>query len=330
MDAPSTPDTAAAARRKRFAAASAAGLALGVTALVPVPGPAAAASACPTGTTLVTAGVCEVRFTATPTSAWTPPSGASMLQALLVGAGGAGIGAEYAGDGGEVVLAELDDTGDVQVQVGLPGGSGGSIDVNDSVVTQGGIAQRALAGAVGEDWQWGGDGAGGPHVGDDGGPGVLVSALTTASGADSLFADDDSCFGGGGASGDWFSIASSVSDNLGQSTCGGGRGTATQSAGVWALASIEPATNSGGGGAAVRLFDDSPEPDVDLRVNQNGAAGLVVIRFAYEAVAGEPDVLANTGTPSEGVARAGLLALIASLVGLILIAARRRWSVVAE
>lgn len=87
-----------------------------------------AAAACPTGTTELSGGVCQQKFTTAGT--FTVPSGVTTLDVLLVGVGGGGQAVNGGGAGGgggevKVVLAHAVTTGTpLNVVVGT-GGAGG-------------------------------------------------------------------------------------------------------------------------------------------------------------------------------------------------------------
>ena len=269
----------ATARKSAFAVVS---LSVGATILVAGLGsPALAATGCPSGATLVAGSICEVVFTSTPSGVWTPPAGVTRVDALLVGAGGSGL-YQYGGGGGDVQVVTLATSGDVNVTVGM-GVSGNYDSVQDSVVTQGSdtfVAHGGYAppssnfpgfgGNSGNDNEangHGGSGAGAASVDGNGGAGLVVSDIPEATGT--LFEDEDSCFGGGGAHGS--STAS----------CGGGFTTDVNS-----IIGTDPVANSGGGGGSWYYNGD---------INQDGADGQVVIRYPVPT-------LANTGagdsTPS--------------------------------
>lgn len=279
-------------------------------------GSVAMAESCPTGSTLVSAGVCEVVFTSTPVSNWTPPAGTTKLQALLVGGGGAGgysnadvVG--LGGGGGGVMLVDLASTGDVTVVVGA--GRTAILSVtHTSSVTQGGTTTTADAGTSGtgttggvspsyRSTGYGGAGAGGTTSTNAGGVGLVVSALPGA--ASSLFAGDTTCYGGGGAA-----QGAIVS-------CGGGNvaEVAPQSDPAQSL----PRANSGGGGGATY----APFGGGISVIAQDGADGIVVLRFSGATLpdTGTKDLSAMAWTAAGSlIVGAGALALAARL------SARRR------
>ena len=208
----------------RVSALSTAGLLFG-TALLPAGSAFAAAAECGTDATLVADGICEVTFTETPNSAWTPPAGITKLQALLVGAGGAAGGPAnwngYGGGSGDVQLVELATTGNVSVTVGAAQPyEQDSADSNtvveqgsDTFTAEGGMSPydvngipwggTAGNGNLSAEWGQGGGGVGGSagfgaYNSASGGPGFIVNEIDPAT--FDLFANDDECLGAGGSS----------------------------------------------------------------------------------------------------------------------------------
>lgn len=310
---------------------TATGLLLGA-AFLPA-GSAFAAGGCADDAELVADGICEVTFTETPDSAWTPPAGITKLQALLVGGGGAAgesSGDGYGGGGGGVQLFELATTGDVTiVSVGL-GGVYLESDGGDTEIAQGsdgGSASGGQNGAPGG-FDWGGDsgngfqgdeyelggaGAGGGTNSDDGGAGLVVNEIDPD--VFDLFANDDRCFGGGGAGYDAWNQDGSVA-GLDDVTAACNAGSVETPAGAvlqdyyWQftgqaedLELTDPVANFGGGAAAL---------DRGAELLGDGADGIVVLRYDV--------ALAETGFDSTG-AIAGGAALVAGGVAL---AVRRR------
>ena len=182
---------------------------------------------CPAGTVdLNVTGkiVCEVTYTSTPGAAFSFPSYVHSAEALIVGAGGTSVGG-YAGGGGEVKVVSLDTATDAQITVGTSNTGYGT-----SNVTQGTSSHNADAGADGYDgngaapdpvpgqsgngnagsfFQTGvGAGGGAGTVGGFGavdqadplslfgGEGVQPADLVSST---SLFANDTTCYGGGGS-----------------------------------------------------------------------------------------------------------------------------------
>lgn len=307
------------------------GLLLGA-ALLPA-GSALAVDGCGSDATLVDTGICEVTFTETPDSAWTPPAGITKLQALLVGAGGAiGNDNEYGGGGGEVVLVELATTGDVDVTVGLGGLHAGDVDGTDTVVAQGSTIETAAFGensgrgdvdggasGNGNDGAYygGGGGAGGAASVGFAGEGVVVSDI--ASGFD-LFAEDDRCFGAGGVDVSYWQDGADARFYKEQAGCAGQNGgtltypdDAVQiSETLWGyvgdiaeISEIATLPNTGNGGARIRL------------TVEDGSDGLVAIRYDVPATP-----LASTGFDTAGSVVAG----VALVAGGAVIATRRRRS----
>jgi len=293
-------------------------------------GPAALADGgCPTGSTLVSAGVCEATFTAS--GAFTPPASATKLEALLVGAGGGGNGG-YGGGGGDVRIVDLSSSGEVTVTVGAGGtlGGGGTGIGGASSVAQGSTTESADGGTAGENGSTGGGtsgngnegsfssggGAGGNSADNvTGGPGIVVSDL-----ASTLFLSVDDCFGGGGAGFD-YGAATSVA------TCGGGYSTNVDSntgSGPYnpntGSADIFLAVaNSGGGAGTVIDFDNTAQ--WTGTPNVAGADGYVALRFSVTDLA-STGADASTAGISAGIS-AGLLAVGA---GALVFARRARRS----
>jgi LPXTG-motif cell wall-anchored protein len=316
----------------KFSAVAGTSALLGAS-LIPA-GSAFAVDGCGSDATLVDTGICEVTFTETPDSAWTPPAGISKLQALLVGAGGA-VGSgynEYGGGGGEVVLVELATTGDVDITVGVGGKNSGNVAGTNSEVQQGVIDEFAAAGTnsgngntnggnsgngnLGINYG-GGGGAGGDATIDAAGEGVVVSDIATGF---ELFASDERCFGGGGIAVSYWQDGADARFYKEQASCGGENGGtlispdyAVQVSGtLWGyvgdiaeLVQNTTLANTGNGGAKIQnLIED-------------GSDGLVAIRYDVPAAP-----LAATGFDTAGSVVAGA-ALVA---GGAVIATRRRRS----
>jgi LPXTG-motif cell wall-anchored protein len=320
----------------RVAGVSTVGVLFGV-ALIPA-GSAFAAGGCANGAELVAPGICEVTFTETPNSEWTPPAGITKLQALLVGGGGA-VGSntnEYGGGGGGVVLVELAPTGAVDVTVGEGAyrTDGPDVPSTDSTVEQGAISDSAAGGEnSGADGDFGGDsgngfegdeygsgaGAGGNATDSAAGDGLIVNEID----ADfDLFADDDRCFGGGGS--DQYAYPTTVSGNpaigveIEGVSCSGDNGgvlrypaSAVPDGNGYAifvgtssdLTMTPTLPNTGNGGASAVGEANSLE---------DGSDGVVILRY--------DTALAATGFDTTGSIAAGA-ALIAGGVAL---AVRRR------
>jgi hypothetical protein len=307
---------------------SAAGLLLGAS-LLPA-GTAFAADGCGGDATLIADGICEVTFTETPTSAWTPPAGITTLQALLVGGGGAvsDVGDEYGGGGGEVVLVELSTTGAVDVTVGTGGLNVGNVDSESSVVGQGSTDTTARGGGNSDglndfggssgngnlgDSEGSGGGAGGAADNSNAGAGVVVSDIA---GGFELFAADDRCFGGGGVNLYSWGVPTAHVRAV-SPACGGDNGgwfdfpdTATLNGIWWEFAgtaddvdAVPTLANTGNGGASFGGFIEIPE---------DGSDGLVAIR--YDAA------LASTGFDVTGAIASAAVLVTAGAI----IATRRR------
>jgi hypothetical protein len=319
---------------KSVLAISATGLLVALT-----PGVSAFASpVCSAGGTLLSSGVCELKFTQPGSHTFTPTSTITKIDALIVGAGGA-AGQEtsadaYGGGGGDVKIVSLATSGVIEVSVGA-GAISGYSTINDTAVTQattttkaeggrsaingyGGTSGSGLRGwdncgsffpiggaqAAGICYS-GGGGAGGASTSELGGPGLVVNALTGAS--TSLFADDTTCYGGGGSVGGFRAWSNSrYSAYSGASVCGGGGVTVvTNGTAFTSYDMITPRANSGSGGAKyVNAVDAAPA----FTVAQPGANGIAVIRYQDSPAA----ALANTGSNGEFdgfAAGLGLLAL---------------------
>ncbi len=273
-------------------------------------GAAQADVACDAGATLLPNSRCEVVETASGT--FTPPAGVTSLEALVVGAGGAGLTAGYGGGGGDVQIVALGPTGDVTYEVGVgTGGDGGA-----STVTQGGVTTSANGGFISTRLFSGGDsgngnssmGGGGSGAGDsamssDGGPGIVVSTLSST-----LFLDDDACYGGGGAE-----VLTTAPYPT--ATCGGAweenyvQGTSGV-AGDESADYHDVVPNSGGGATSFIV----PGDNGSSRSDHPGADGVVIFRYKLASVASMPDTglttvsLVATGTFAAGLLLAAALA----------------------
>jgi LPXTG-motif cell wall-anchored protein len=228
-----------------------------------------------------------------------------------VGAGGAGL-YQYGGGGGDVQVVSLATTGEVTITVGI-GVDGNYTSDQDSVVTQGtntttapgGLAPESSSLTYGgssgngnESTGPGGSGAGSSTEDNDGGLGLFVSDIPEAVGT--LFADDTSCYSGGGAS--YFNVNDPTTISPG---CGGG-GTADESSST----GVAPLANSGGGGGSWYESNFGPH-------SQKGADGKVVIRYS-------PVELPDTGAADS---TAGLVTGFGALLigaGAVALGARRR------
>jgi len=295
---------------------------LGTSLIIPgVVSSAQAATACPAGSTTLSSGACEVTFTSSPSSAWTPPAGITKLHALLVGAGGVGNTAPpgYGGGGGGVEVITLATSGAVTISVGTAGTAGYSSS-NDTTVTQAGTTTTAFGGWPGTTIYFGGasgsgifsisrSGAGAGDAGADGlaweggrgGAGLVVNEIDGAS--STLFTDDTDCFGGGGG---WWDAPA---------TCGGGYAPDLTSA-----TGVAPVDNSGGGGGGWYRGNGLGY------AFQNGAAGFVAFRFDAPALPDTP--LPDTGVTSTApwvLSALGLLAAgSAAALGALSLRMRRR------
>jgi LPXTG-motif cell wall-anchored protein len=309
---------------------------------------AMAAGTCGAGATLISGDICQVKFTSG-SHTFTPPAGIAKLDALIVGAGGASNVSDstvaYGGGGGDVKLVALDTTGAVTVAVGTPGvDSSPYSTANDSSVAQSGTTTTAQGGrnannygpagasgsGIAAHYDWcdygcltGGAGAGSAGVRDLahahlGGEGLVVRDLTGAS--TSLFATDDSCYGGGGGTSYFYENVGEYHSRVATPVCGGGAGSfTTNQNGSYASYSLPaPTANSGGGGGSATFFYGQ-DLSRNVRYNQPGAAGVVILRFVP---AQTPAPLPDTGMNVGGVLGLGASALIVGAAALIL--GRRR------
>jgi LPXTG-motif cell wall-anchored protein len=255
-------------------------------------------------------GICEITFPSNPIGYFAVPAGVNKLQALLVG-GGSGASAGYTGTGGEVKVVNLATKGDITfniafgAEIGNPG--------NDTSVMQNGKTYTAKGGTPDGNTSAGSSGAGGPggedkgnnssgNIGSNpadmpslnGGPGLVVKNIPGAT----LFANDNNCYGGGGASSAMIGEGSDiVAAWQGAATCGGGSTTINVDTDVYtAVAAVEHS----GGGAGSYPFGDP---------GRAGASGQVVLRYTFGS---SSTGLANTG---------GTNSVLPYLVGSALIAA---------
>ncbi len=236
----------------------------------------AATAACDGIGDVVGPGICELTFTSD--GVFTPTANMTKLEVLLVGAGASGLGESsrgYGGGGGEVKIVDFSGTTTPLTMTvaatdvtGATNGTGGSVDdsVNPATtVTNGGLPSFAAGGTSGSgqpantsggptDASGGGGAGASPTVVEDGGPGIVVSAIAPAG---SLFSTDGKCYGGGGAAG--------VPGTMGVAGCGGGG-----PADALGSAVIHPLANSGGGGGGV-----GAAAAADLY----GSDGVIVVRW---------------------------------------------------
>ena len=257
---------------------------------------------------------------------WTAPANAATVQALLVGGGGAGLG--YGGGGGSMAFATLNTTDPVTVVAGYGGDDSAEFDHGNggaSTVTQAGTTTTAAGGQAGDLQQGasgtnagntfgtdsnygalGGGGAGGAapagptgeHLGFDGGAGLIVSA---APGVTSLFADDATCYAGGGAVTGFENLNSQTVYFAGTPGC---RGGSTASLGDNNFTVTPPDANTGAGGTG-SLYGYRPEA---------GAMGVVVIRYTLATpTTTTTAALAHTGSSSSTYLFASLAALLSGL-----------------
>ncbi|MGN6326977.1 InlB B-repeat-containing protein [Pseudolysinimonas sp.] len=249
----------------------------------------AATEACGDGT-LISPGVCEQTFTSG-TAQFTPTASMTKLEALLVGAGGAGASvgnAGYAaGGGGEVKVVDLTGSGPLTVTVPtsnapttvtggiVPASAANGLDGNDTTGT-GGASGSGKPGGNSGGSGGGGGGTAGAAAGTNGGAGATADSVA---GSTSLFHGDATCYGGGGAAGSRTSLQS-----VGVPGCGAGGPNAD------ATAVVAPAANRGGGGGAVQGLAGDPQTVTP------GAAGVVVLRWTAA------DVTLSFNTAGKGAA----------------------------
>ncbi|MEO0023706.1 MAG: hypothetical protein RL196_147 [Actinomycetota bacterium] len=287
--------------------------------------PASAALACGAGATdlLVTGKtICEVTYTANSVTNFQAPSDATTLEALLVGAGSSSDGTYgYSGAGGDVQVVSLDPSQSASIQVGLTGGTV-SPGTRDSVVTQGATVNTANGGTnsdfgsgtsgnghfgTSNGFSGGGGGAGGDASYISGGAGTSGSAVAPSS----LFGDDATCYGGGGASTlqNYGADPGFVYPEVGTAECGAGYYTSTlgyfdaiDSASPDYFTTLTDAltyhgvrANSGsGGGASYFSADLNP-----------GADGLVVLRYELTSAI-DPTFLVTVDQTAGGSASASV------------------------
>lgn len=284
---------------------------------------ASATVTCPSGSTSVGNGICEVVFTTPGETTWTVPANVTNIEALLVGAGGASDG-YYGAGGGDVKIFQLTPSGVISVTVGN-GGSGGS-DGLPSSIAQSSQNFEAAGGTAGPTNFAGGtsgsgivadtssgSGAGAAGGLSSGGAGIVVSSLDSV-----LFKSVSDCFGGGGAE---FDRDGSIA------TCGGAFLTnfvpndLDTDGEVITLGSAQisaPIANSGGGAGANVIFADLPPSFLYDNTPQDGADGKVVIRFTLS------DQLAKTGGSAMPWLLGGAAAVGAAGAALTAIARRKR------
>ena len=222
---------------------------------------AAANPSCGSGATRIATNICEVTFNSSGT--WTPPTGISTAQALLVGGGGDGSGVStlngYGGGGGAVEVVTLHNTGQVAITVGAAAANSVAVQGVTTYTAAGGASASGTGGTSGNGntGALGGGGAGAASTTVDSGAGVIVSAIAPVG---SLFANDSNCYGGGGAGYD-------SAPTFGTPSCGAG----SISSGTGHPSASTP--NSGAGGSA---------SDHDYAT---GASGVVVIRYSLASPA---------------------------------------------
>lgn len=278
-------------RRVGLSASSAALLLAGLSFPAISPANAAACNATPVD---LGSGVYEVKFTNS--CDWTAPAGLSVLEALLVGAGGTSIEG-YAGGGGEVKVVGLDKSKSTwTIQVGLASASDGDSGRNTIVSATGPVSHSAAGGRdgaypaggtsgsgfdgsdCGAGFCYGGPGGGAGAAavsGFDGGAGLLVSAAATAASLGSgLFGSDTRCFGGGGATAGIDESSSPAVFHSGTPGCGGGTGAWSGDPGSYTSSATDATANSGGGGGGV---------DSDGEAQGAAADGVVIFRYTVAA-----------------------------------------------
>ncbi len=302
-------------------------------------------------------GICEVAFTSG-SHTFTPPAGITKLDALVVGAGGAGgptVGScstAYGGGGGEVIVTTLSVSGTLTLKVGAPGDVNQpySSSANDTSITQGALATTSHGGiSAGTDGcggpggtsgngnsgflGWGhpyytvsgGGGAGGPatrgdYTSGNGGPGVVVNAIPNAGAT--LFRNDADCFGGGGgASGLGTTPTSESNHRNGTATCGGGDYTfaGLEDAAFTTYSQNTPRPHSGGGGGSYVKNDQSEISPAPVSLAQQGGSGYIALRF-------DAPTLPNTGESSTALLAAAGFAGLSVFAGASSLLFRRRRS----
>lgn len=247
----------------------------------------ASASSCPTGSTLVAPGVCQIQVTQSETL--NLPSGITKLSAVLVGGGGGSVnsGVQYGGGGGAVTYIDrVATTAPLVITIGAGGDSSLTPNSTGGVTSIAGYtAENALGGAAIGNATGGssgngtastflsGSGAGGASTSDSQpGPGILPSSIA---GVDTTL---------------FPVIAGEVA--LGA----GGSPSATTAA----------AANTGDGG---NLGDGTS-------ATQSGGSGEVLLRFAV------PVELAHTGANAGLIA--GIAGALVTAGGSFMLLAQRR------
>jgi uncharacterized repeat protein (TIGR02543 family) len=272
--------------KKSVAIASAFGVA-GISSLFFGAAPASADPTCANGGTLISGNICELTLAANGSSSFAKTADMTQLQVLLVGGGGDG-GYSSGGGGGQVEVVDFNGT-QAETITATVGGTDGASSVGDDSQTvsaapgtdaQGnfttdtttpgssGVSGTGHKGyPVGKTTGGGGGGASAsPKSRDNGGAGLAASKAPsvyvngeTASPLLHLFANDTTCYGGGGA------IGTGKKGHDGTASCGGGS-VATGGA-------INAPTESRGGGAGAIVTNPTDEG-----IN-SGASGVVVIRW---------------------------------------------------
>ena len=262
----------------------------------------ASASAAPVdcatlGATTIAPGICQIVFTANGT--FTPPAGVSALEALLVGGGTAGtadvtvLGYD-GGLGAEVLYVDsVSIAAPVTVIVGA-GGTTAGVPATGSALVYGASANSAEPAVL-------------SSINGDAGvlPSTLVAAENPASTLFPAFAGEQAVAGDG--------LDGTVRDPATPGTDWTAAGGGT----FGTFANARPNSGAGGGGANFNLNDGSNI------AGGNGAAGLVIFRFAAPEAAVSP-ALAATGTDSTlAIGAAGAL-LLGGAVALAATGAKRR------
>lgn len=248
---------------------------VGFSSLFLMAAPASAAQAdCTAGSVFIGNNVCELVITSPGATTFTPTAGMSQLEVLLVAGGGSGYDASQGygsgGGGGDVRVVGFDTASATPIDL-VVGGS-----AQTSSATQGATVEIALPGqsATGGSsgapsgngnpgyfapTQSGAGGGAGAAATDreDGGAGAPVASVAPSG---SLFADDTTCYGGGGAIG-------FAGGPYGVALCGAGY-VIDGGADVAIVAAVP---NSGGGGAGGGQVIDPA-----LRA---GASGKIVLRW---------------------------------------------------
>lgn len=251
------------------------------------------------GATTVAPGICQIVVTTSGTFSIGAPVGVTVthLEALLVAGGSAGV--QYDGGyGGEVVYVDNLPLTPLTVTIGAGGTTAGSTAGTSTVVAAGATSLAEANPAELEDPADPDSPTYDPSI--NGVTGVLPSAfVTTANPASILFPayTGEQYLAGDGVDGDLIEFGEAPFV-LGTTWTPAGGGT------PGAFANARPSSGSGGSGQVVDFNDGSFVP------SGNGAAGVVIFRFAAPEAPAAAAALAATGSDaSTATAAAGLLLL---------------------